>query len=115
MQQELFPKPEAPVSPVEGMRLKLDRKIDREKPCCSNIAIIHVGKGPHAAELRCAKCGSHRGWLPREATSWLLNFLAFWPEARNDVHVWRDSKRKPGAVPASGDERVQSSRQKDSK
>jgi hypothetical protein len=40
---------------MEGMRLQLDRKIDREKPCCNNIAIIHVGKGPHAAELRCAK------------------------------------------------------------
>src|SRR5262249_14843548 len=26
----------------------LDRPVDREQPCCNNVCIIDVGKGPHA-------------------------------------------------------------------
>jgi hypothetical protein len=91
MQKELFNKA-PPSSPIDGMRLKLERKIDLQKLCYSNVAIVRAGKGPHAAELRCAKCDSHRGWLPKEAANWLLTVLAFWPEAKTDVHVLRDSK-----------------------
>lgn len=47
--------------------VQLDRSMDREKPCCENIATIGAGKGPHAAELRCSVCGNHRGWLPKQA------------------------------------------------
>src|SRR5215470_8800060 len=40
--------------------------------CCGNtIAEIHPGKGPHAGELRCIACGSHRGWLSKVAADWL--------------------------------------------
>ena len=46
--------------------IRLDRRTDRERSCCENLATIHVGKGPHGAELRCAGCGRHRGWLPQE-------------------------------------------------
>ena len=53
--------------------VRLDRRTDRDKPCCQNLAIIHPRHdGPHAAELRCADCGKHRGWLPKVA----LEFLA---------------------------------------
>jgi hypothetical protein len=39
--------------------------IEREQLCCdNNIAIIGAGTAMHAASLRCAKCGRHRGWLP---------------------------------------------------
>jgi hypothetical protein len=96
MQQEFFPRPETSTSPLEGLKLKLERKIDQEKPCCGNLTIIHAGKGPHAAELRCAKSGSHRGWLPKVATSWLSAAIGFFPEAKSDVHVLRDSKRSQG-------------------
>jgi hypothetical protein len=93
MQQELFTKPES--SPLHGLRVHLERKIDAEKGCCRNFAIIHVGKGPHAAELRCAGCGRHRGWLPKEAARWLITVLANFPEAKSDVHVIRDSRENP--------------------
>jgi hypothetical protein len=53
------------------MRVRLDRTGDREHPCCNNIAIIGSGKAQHAAELRCAQCDKHRGWLPREALDFL--------------------------------------------
>jgi hypothetical protein len=51
--------------------LRLDRDIDHIKPCCENIATVFAGQGPHAAELRCANCGAHRGWLRREALEFL--------------------------------------------
>ena len=53
--------------------VRLDRSTDRERPCCENLATIHVGKGPHGAELRCARCGRHRGWLPKQATEFLAS------------------------------------------
>src|SRR5262249_53181929 len=45
-----------------GLKVKLDRDIDREKPCHDNLAVIHPGKAQHAGEFRCAICGAHRGW-----------------------------------------------------
>jgi hypothetical protein len=60
-----------PASLAIGMTVKLDRHIDREQPCCSNTAVIRPGKAQHAAELRCATCNKHRGWLPRAALDFL--------------------------------------------
>jgi hypothetical protein len=60
MAGDLFPEFERTV-------MRLDRSIDRERPCCENLATIHVGAGPHGAALRCSSCGQHRGWLPKEA------------------------------------------------
>jgi hypothetical protein len=51
--------------------VRLDRSTDRERPCCKNLATLSSGKGPHGAELRCAGCGRHRGWLPKQATEFL--------------------------------------------
>jgi hypothetical protein len=85
MQQE-----QRPTSPLQGLKLKLERATDIAKPCCNNFAIACAGKGPHAAELRCARCGSHRGWLPKEAANWLTAMLTQFPEAQTDVHVIRD-------------------------
>jgi hypothetical protein len=91
MQQELFEQQQT--SPLDGLQLKLERKIDRKRGCCKNFAIVRAGRAPHEAELRCAGCGSHRGWLPKEAANRLLTVLAFFPDAKNDVHTIRDSKK----------------------
>jgi hypothetical protein len=48
-----------------GLRVKLDRPVDRERPCCLNICTIGAARGPHAGELICAGCGQHRGWLSK--------------------------------------------------
>jgi hypothetical protein len=53
--------------------VKLERSIDAQKLCCNNIAFVCEGKPPHAAELRCARCDSHRGWLPREALDFITS------------------------------------------
>jgi hypothetical protein len=54
-----------------GLKVKLDRLIDRERPCCRNVCRIGVGKGPHAGELTCSDCGQHRGWLSKPTAKWL--------------------------------------------
>ena len=54
-----------------GLKVKLDRAADRERPCCRNVCIISAGKGPHAGELHCADCGQHRGWLSQSTAQWI--------------------------------------------
>src|SRR5262249_20876756 len=78
------------VSPLDGLRLRLEGQY--AQGCHNNIAIIRVGKGLHVAELRCAGCGKHCGWLPKAAANWLLDILAFWPEAKKETHVLRNVK-----------------------
>jgi hypothetical protein len=53
--------------------VQLDRHIDRDRPCCDNIAVVGPGKAQHAAELRCTNCNAHRGWLRREALDFLID------------------------------------------
>jgi hypothetical protein len=87
MQQDLFPvlaEPQ-PASPLCGLRLKVEAR----KHCCDDIAIVRPGKGPHAYELRCVACDAHRGWLPKEGASFLLETLKHFPDARNQVHTYR--------------------------
>ena len=45
--------------------VRLDRNVDRLNPCHDNIVRLLPSKPPHAAELRCATCGAHRGWIPK--------------------------------------------------
>src|SRR5215468_7468077 len=59
-----------PVTPP--LRVRLDRQIDRDKPCCDNVAIVGPGNPQHAAEIRCASCDAHRGWLPKQAFDFIL-------------------------------------------
>jgi hypothetical protein len=59
--------------PPIGLRLKLDRTVDRLRPCHDNIAVIDRGCAVHSAGLRCCQCGRHRGWLPRQGFEFLSN------------------------------------------
>jgi hypothetical protein len=56
---------------IIGLQIKLNRPIDRERPCCRNICIIGPGKGPHAGVLHCADCGQPRGWLSQTTAQWI--------------------------------------------
>ena len=81
------------LSPLVGLKLKLERETDLEDACCKGFGIVHPGKGPHAAELRCSGCGKHKGWLDKLTVNRLLDVLARFPEAKNDVHIIRDQKK----------------------
>ena len=54
-----------------GLRVRLDRPVDRERPCCRNICTISAARGPHAGELICSGCGQHRGWLSQSTAQWI--------------------------------------------
>jgi hypothetical protein len=69
-QADLFGPPPKQSAAI-GTLVRLDRTSDRLKPCHANTAILLPGTGPHAAELACAVCGSHRGW----ATKSTVNFI----------------------------------------
>ena len=58
-----------------GLKVKLARPVDQQKPCCRNLAIVGEGKGPHAGALRCADCGQHRGWISKSTAAWLSNVV----------------------------------------
>jgi hypothetical protein len=61
---------------VVGLKARLDRPIDRDRPCCRNICIISAGKGLHAGALNCADCGQHRGWLTKTTAQWIETVIA---------------------------------------
>ena len=56
---------------LTGLKIKLDRPVDRERPCCLNVCTIGAARGPHAGELICASCGQHRGWLSKPTAQWI--------------------------------------------
>jgi hypothetical protein len=66
MTRDLFGEPT-----LIGLKVKLDRAFDRERPCCLNLCTIGPGRGPHAGELTCTDCGQHRGWLSKSTARWI--------------------------------------------
>jgi hypothetical protein len=64
-----------PFPTIVGIKVRLVRDIDRVKPCCNNIAVIHPGKAQHAGEFRCATCGTHRGWCSKSQLDFILGLL----------------------------------------
>ena len=59
-----------------GLKVRLDRPVDRERPCCRNVCIIGAGKGLHAGELSCTDCGQHRGWLSKSTAQWIEQVIS---------------------------------------
>src|SRR5215510_10157237 len=51
---------------IVGLKVKLDRLVDRKQPCCRNICIIAAG-----GEFACVDCGQHRGWLSNPTAQWI--------------------------------------------
>ena len=51
---------------MDHLKIKLDRPVDRERPCCRNICIVGT-----AYELTCADCGQHRGRLSPRTAQWI--------------------------------------------
>jgi len=70
-----------------GLKVRLDRDIDRERPCCSNIAIIKPAKPPHAGEFRCASCDSYRGWASKVICDFVATTAARFGAPREPIVV----------------------------
>jgi hypothetical protein len=63
-----------PPDPILGLRLLFARG-GKRRPCCSDIIVVHLGKGPHAPKLCCEKCGKTRDWMPKKAAVRLRQLL----------------------------------------
>jgi hypothetical protein len=92
---DLFGKPT-----LIGLRVKLDRPADRERPCCNNIYVISAGKGPHAGALHCADCGQHRGWLSKSTAQWVTAVIAKFGAPTGPVLVRKTDTYEEEAPPA---------------
>src|SRR5262245_8651173 len=49
-----------------ALKIKLDRLVDRERPCCGNVCTVTA-----AGELVCINCGQHRGQLSKSTAQWI--------------------------------------------
>jgi hypothetical protein len=58
-----------------GLKVKLDRPVDRKRPCCLNVCTIEPARGPHAGELVCTGCGQHRDWLSKSTAQWIEHVI----------------------------------------
>jgi hypothetical protein len=92
---DLFRAEPIPAAPL--LRVQLDRRSDRTRPCHDNIAVVCAGKGPAAAELKCAQCGKHRGWLAKQALTFITEIAARYG-APKEPAVLRDSTIKLGEM-----------------
>jgi hypothetical protein len=72
--------------------------------CGANVARIGPPVGPHLAELRCASCGRHRGWLPRAAHQFLSEIVNKFgrPDTPIAIRRGRGETRTPLSPPPAG-------------
>jgi hypothetical protein len=94
----------APAAPRDfvGLKIKLDRPVDREQPCCRNICtIISTGKGPHVGELHCVDCGQHRGWLSKPTAQWIEHVVTRFGAPTTPIIVRKAHTFEEEAPPAN--------------
>jgi hypothetical protein len=89
-------------APLVGLRVRMDRPVDRNRPCCRNICTIGPAKGPHAGELICADCGQHRGWISNATARWIESVIAHFGRPTTPIVV-RSSYIRKEKVPAQND------------
>jgi hypothetical protein len=82
-------------NPLIGLRVKLDRPIDRDQPCCRNFCVIEPGRPPYAGALVCIDCGKRRGWLSQTTARWIASVAGRFvaptrPIAVRKAHVFQE-------------------------
>jgi hypothetical protein len=83
------------MSNLIGLKVKLCRPVDVERPCCLNICTISAARGPHAGELRCDGCGSHRGWVSKAICDFITTTAARFGAPREPIivrHLQQENK-----------------------
>ena len=96
MKNQLFVVPSPTPDGIVGLKVKLDRPVDRDQPCCNNVCIIDAGKGPHAGAFYCADCGQHRGWLSKFTAQWIEHVVTRFGAPTTPIIV-RKSEEVPPA------------------
>jgi hypothetical protein len=83
---------------IIGLRVRLDRGVDHELGCHDNIALIHPGRDPYGAQLRCIQCQRHRGWLAQTTTDFLSKTVSAFGVPPEPFRI-TDATRQGGAPP----------------
>jgi hypothetical protein len=86
-------------SPLTGLVVQLQRTIDQ--PCDCGDTSVTIGKpaGPHVAALFCARCGKHRGRLPKRVANFLAQTASAFGTSSSPIII-RDSSN---SGPQSGE------------
>jgi hypothetical protein len=98
-QIEIFGASPAVDSGLVGLKIKLDRPIDRERPCCRNVCIISAGQAPHPGALHCVDCGQHRGWLNKITAQWIEHVVTRFGAPKTPIIVRRSHNYEEEAPP----------------
>jgi hypothetical protein len=85
--------PQQSSDPLVGLPVTLDRAVDQRSPCHDNTATLAAGTGPHAYALHCARCGAHRGWLPKVAADFLSKTVRLFG-VPNEPFIIRDAMKR---------------------
>jgi hypothetical protein len=89
------------VSGLIGLKIKLDRATDRERPCCRNTCIIAVAADlTHAGALECIDCGQRRGHLSKTTAAWIEHVVTRFgalttPIVVRKAHTFEEEEEPP--------------------
>jgi hypothetical protein len=86
-----------------SLKVKLDRPVDRERPCCRNVCTIGAGRGSHAGELVCTDCGQHRGWLSKSTAHWIETVVTRFGAPTTPIVVRKTEEQAKCSPSLSGD------------
>jgi hypothetical protein len=90
-QPDMFGATPHSTSPLIGLTVRLQRTVDRPCECGDTSVFIGEPAGPHVAALFCKNCRKHRGWLPKQAASFLRQTASAFGTSSSPIIV-RDSR-----------------------
>jgi hypothetical protein len=86
-------------TPLLGLTVKLDRPVDRDRPCCNNVCIISAAEAPHAGALHCADCGQRRAWLSKSTAQWIEHVVTRFGAPTTPIVLRKSHTRREEAPP----------------
>ena len=86
-QLDLFTTTSEERGPLAGLAVRLPDACR----CGYDVARIGPPAGPHLADLRCARCERHRGWLPRQAHRFITETIRLFGKPTEPIRIQRGS------------------------
>ena len=85
---------------IVNLKVKLDRPIDRDRPCCRNVCIVATAYG-----LTCADCGRRRGRLSPTTAQWIQSVASRFGAPTTPIIVRKSHTYDEEAPPAATNSR----------
>jgi hypothetical protein len=87
---DLFPESLPPADPLYGLAVTMPSHCR----CGAFAAAVGESVGPHAAALRCARCGAHRGWLARAEHAFIAEIIREFGTPSTPIVIRRRGARR---------------------